>query len=81
MKKRLTLSALILLFYLLHQDFWWWNDSRPWVFGFLPVGLAYHAGYCVAAALLMWLLVRFAWPTELESLEQHQPPAPPLDPP
>ena len=36
------------------------------MFGFLPVGLAYHAAYCVAVALLMWALTRFAWPAHLE---------------
>lgn len=80
MTKRLALSALILLFYVLHQDFWWWNQSRPLVFGFLPIGLAYHAGYCIAAALLMWLLVRVAWPSHLEIIERTGPDAPHSDP-
>ncbi len=81
MTKRLTLTALILAFYLLHQDFWWWNQSQPLVFGFLPIGLAYHAAYCVAAALLMWLLVRAAWPSHLENIERTRPDAPPSAPP
>ena len=29
--------------YLLHQDVWFWRTARPLVFGFLPIGLAYHA--------------------------------------
>jgi len=62
---RLLLAAVAALF-LLHQDFWFWRTARPLVFGFLPVGLAYHAGYCVAAALLMWLLTSAAWPHHLE---------------
>ena len=41
---------------LLHQDVWFWRTARPLLFGFLPVGLAYHGAYCVAAALLMWTL-------------------------
>ena len=41
----LGLAALAL--YALHQDVWFWRTARPLVFGFLPVGLAYHAGYCV----------------------------------
>ena len=36
------------------------------VFGFVPIGLAYHAAYTVLAALLMWLLVSMAWPSRLE---------------
>jgi hypothetical protein len=57
---------LIATLYLLHQDFWFWQSARPLVFGFLPVGLAYHAGYCLTASLLMWALTRFAWPAHLE---------------
>lgn len=53
--------------WLLHQDFWFWNAARPLVFGFLPVGLFYHAAYSLAAAALMWALVRFAWPAQLEA--------------
>ena len=59
----LTLSVLLL--YLLHQDVWFWRDGRL-VFGVLPMGLFYHAVYCLACSALMWALVRFAWPAELE---------------
>jgi hypothetical protein len=37
------------------------------VFGFLPIGLAYHALYCVAVTVLMWTLTRVAWPAHLET--------------
>jgi len=63
---RLRLALLVAAVYLLHQDFWFWRDARPLVFGVLPVGLAYHAAYSVAAALLLWLLVKLAWPSHLE---------------
>ena len=56
----------ITAFYALHQDVWFWRTARPLVFGFLPIGLAYHAAYCLAAALLMWALTTFAWPAHLE---------------
>ena len=62
--------CLILAVYVLHQDVWFWTRARPLVFGFLPVGLAYHAAYCLAAAALMWALTRFAWPAHLE---RHSP--------
>ena len=52
--------------YALHQDIWFWRDARPLVFGFLPVGLAYHGAYCVLVAALMWALTRSAWPAHLE---------------
>ena len=56
--------AAVLLF-LLHQDLWFWSDESL-VCGFLPIGLAYHALYSIAAACLWALAVRFAWPRTLE---------------
>jgi hypothetical protein len=64
-KTPLVVSA-IALFYLLHQDWWHWHSARPLAFGFLPVGLWYHALYTLAAALLMAALVRWYWPAGLE---------------
>jgi hypothetical protein len=64
---RLGWFLAIALLYLLHQDVWWWREARPLVFGFLPVGLAYHAAYCLLVAALMWALTRFAWPGHLEA--------------
>ena len=64
--KRALLVLAVAALYVLHQDVWFWRTARPLVFGFLPVGLAYHAAYTVLAALLMWLLVRMAWPSRLE---------------
>jgi hypothetical protein len=54
------------LVYALHQDFWFWRTARPLVFGFLPIGLAYHAFYTVGVSLLMLYLVRRHWPSHLE---------------
>ncbi len=61
---RRALYAALLLAYLLHNDLWLWHDSR--LFFGLPVGLLYHVGFCLAVALLMALLARYAWPSELE---------------
>jgi len=61
------LAAAVCALYLLHQDVWFWNAARPLVFGFLPVGLFYHAVYSLVVAVLMWALVRFAWPAHLEA--------------
>jgi hypothetical protein len=60
----LVLAALAL--YVLHQDVWLFRTARPLLFGFLPIGLTYHAVYCLACALFMWLLVAQAWPRHLE---------------
>ncbi len=51
--------------FLLHHDFWWWNDPAL-VFGFLPVGLAYHLAFSVAAGALWFATVKFAWPEHVE---------------
>ena len=71
MKKALVCLATLLV-YLLHQDFWFWSDARPLVFGFVPIGLFYHACYALLCALLIWLLVAHAWPEHLErEAERH----------
>lgn len=65
------LAALVLLLYVLHQDLWFWDTARPLAFGVLPIGLFYHVCYSLAAAVVMWLLVRYAWPTHLEQDVEH----------
>lgn len=64
---RFTLALLVVAAYVLHQDVWNWTTPYPILFGILPIGLAYHVGYSIAAAGLMWLLVRLAWPSHLET--------------
>ena len=64
----LLLTLLIVAVYLLHQDYWNWKKATPLVFGFLPIGLAYHAAYSLLASIMMAILVRFAWPAHLENL-------------
>ena len=70
--KRVLLVVATVLLYFLHQDFWYWRTAHPLVFGFVPIGLFYQACFSVAAALLMWLLVKFAWPTHLEEEIEQQ---------
>jgi len=61
----------------LHQDFWNWDDGRL-LFGFLPVGLAYHAGYSLLAASFWAFVVAWCWPSRLEewagAVESEVPP-------
>lgn len=64
--KTAGLAVLVIVYWALHQDIWFWRDARPLAFGFLPVGLTYHAVYTLGIALLMYLLVKVAWPSELE---------------
>jgi len=68
MSRRIAVGAVALL-YVLHQDFWFWREARPLVFGFLPIGLFYHAAFTVASAGVLWLLVISAWPTHLDDSE------------
>ncbi len=69
MFRKFSLSLLVIMVFLVHQDLWNWKNAEPFVFGFLPVGLAYHAGYAVLAAIMMALLVKFAWPNDLDRIE------------
>jgi hypothetical protein len=71
--KKLILFILITLVYVAHQDYWNWKTATPLVFGFLPIGLAYQAGYAVLCAILMAVLVKTAWPKHLET--EEAPPA------
>jgi hypothetical protein len=61
-----AISIVVLLLYVLHQDLWFWREARPLVLGFLPVGLFYHAAFTAACSVLLWWLVRVAWPDHLE---------------
>ena len=65
MTKRSILYAGLFLLFVLHQDFWLWNDASM-ILG-LPIGLTYHAIYCLVVTILMGLLVRHAWPTHLDT--------------
>lgn len=69
MKWLLLILTLVLI--VVHQDFWNWNQVDPRAGGFLPVGLWYHALYCVAASVLLAMFVAFAWPSHLEKAEQE----------
>lgn len=62
MRRRAVLGfwIAVALLALLHHDVWFWHRPR-FVLG-LPAGLLYHLAYCLAAAALMALAVRFAWP-------------------
>jgi len=62
---------LILLLLVLHQDNWFWTDGRL-LFGFLPVGLFYHACLSMSAALVWWWATKVCWPSD--SGEAEEPP-------
>ncbi len=64
--KRVPLVIILGALYVLHQDFWFWRTAYPLFLGFIPVGLLYHGCYTIVIALVMWLLVKLAWPAHLD---------------
>jgi Protein of unknown function (DUF3311) len=78
--KKLLLLLLLGAVYAVHQDIWNWRTADPMIFGILPIGLAYHAGYSILASITMATLVRFAWPAKLEGHEKDSPQPPEQQP-
>lgn len=66
---RKLVAALAIALFVLHHDFWNWNNQSLW-FGVLPAGLGYHMLYSLAAASLWGFAAYFAWPFEIEELAQ-----------
>ena len=58
----LPLLGLLCVLFLLRIDLWQWTDAS-FVLG-LPIGLTYQVAFCLVVAVVMALLVRFAWPLE-----------------
>ena len=71
--RRLLYAALAIL-YLLHNDLWLWSDGSRFLG--LPIGLTYHVLYCLATAVLMALLVKYAWPSDLSASSENPHPDP-----
>lgn len=63
---RIIFWILVAALAVLHHDAWLWDD-RTLVFGFLPIGLAYHATYSLVAASLWALALKVVWPKDLEA--------------
>ena len=55
----------VIVLAVLHWDFWYWDDGSL-LFGFLPVGLGFHAAFSIACGLVWFLAVHLAWPREIE---------------
>jgi hypothetical protein len=62
------LYLVVLIVYLLHNDLWFWNN--PTIIMGIPVGLFYHLIYCFIASILLFLLIKFAWPKLVEEVDQ-----------
>lgn len=57
--------VLVVVLIILHQDNWLWENDYL-VFGFIPIGLFFHACISIAASITWFLATKFAWPHELE---------------
>lgn len=58
--------SLIVLLLIVHQDNWLWDDTTL-LFGFMPIGLMYHACISLAAGIAWYLATKFCWRAELET--------------
>ncbi|MCC9644953.1 DUF3311 domain-containing protein [Rhodopirellula sp. JC740] len=61
----MIIAGLVLLLLILHQDNWLWHNDTL-LFGFMPIGLAWHAGISIAASFTWFLATRIAWPLDEE---------------
>jgi hypothetical protein len=62
----LLLALVALIVFILRHDYWNWDTPYPLLFGFLPVGLWWQGVVSILAAVMMWMMVKFAWPQHLE---------------
>ena len=67
---RIAIWVLVLILLIIHQDFWFWEDGTL-VFGFMPVGLFYHACISLAAGCVWFMACQYAWP-EPEDEAEHE---------
>ena len=67
--KNALLTLMVASVFVLHQDTWNWTN-KTLLFGMMPIGLAYHAGYALLCVATMFILVRSAWPKGLDSDEE-----------
>lgn len=62
---KLLIWILVAVLLIAHQDFWYWDDESV-VFGFIPIGLFYHACLSLVAGAFWFIVCTFAWPEGLE---------------
>jgi hypothetical protein len=66
-----SLIAILVVLLVVHQDNWFWTDDHL-VFGFLPVGLFYHACLSLAASATWLWAVRCCWPETLRKTGESE---------
>ena len=70
----LIIVGLVALLLILHQDNWYWTDGTL-VFGFMPIGLFWHALISVGACLTWALATKIAWPVHEDVMPCSDTPA------
>ena len=68
---RYVVIFMIIALMILHQDFWWWYDIEPLVFGFIPIGLAYHGGISLVSTVAWAMAIKFCWPDHVDEVEEE----------
>ena len=63
------LYMVIVIVYFLHNDLWLWNN--PTLILGIPIGLFYHIIFCLAASIIMILLIKYAWPNFVEDVDEE----------
>ena len=63
--KNASVVIAFLILMALHQDFWNWDNGNL-VFGIMPTALAYHTAYTIIVSIFWGLVIRFAWPEDIE---------------
>jgi hypothetical protein len=70
--KRLVIVLVVLLF-VLHQDFWWWDRIDPLAFGFMPIGLTSQVVLSILTAVVFALMVKYCWPRDVNVAQNEIP--------
>ena len=72
---RIFAAGLILILFVVHQDFWNWGVTER-IVGGLPRGFVFHVGLSIAAAFMWWIITLIAWPkddwAEIENVYEAQ---------
>ena len=73
--RRIFIWIGLVILIIAHQDIWFWDSIEPLILGQIPVGLTYHILISILIACFWALVVRFAWPSEIEAwVDDSNPP-------
>ena len=76
---KLLIWILVAALIVAHHDFWNWESDQI-IFGFMPIGLVYHVGISIAAALVWAFACTFVWPKGVDNFDQQMSESNPTDP-